>query len=449
MKNLFKIIIAIIFVFNGLNTTQASDLSKLIKESPLDKTSVVAVSVKNVETGKTVFEYNEEKLLHPASTLKVFTTFPALDALGDDYCFKTQFYAYKDDLYVKLGADPFLNSQHLKDTIKLIKSQGYKTFKNIYFDDSIIDNVEWGVGWMWDDGTNPLMQKFSAYNLDNNLLNLFLCIDMQDSVSVKYPLNYTIPVLNAVVKGDSNKVYALRQDWVSPDIVCLKGTIASEYDVQVPINNMKRYFENRLFNYLNRSKINVENQTCLTASIPEEAVKIAEIANPANSAIGSILKASDNKTAETLAKVAGGVKTNSTGTLANQLKVFYDFWEKNDVDTTGLIIADASGVSRNNLINVDFMTNALNKLYDLKGEKFMKSALSQPGEGTLSNRMLDYRGSVYLKTGTLSNISGITGYVVADNGKTYSVAILIQNFAYPMVQVKAFENQIIKDIKKL
>ena len=95
------------------------------------------------------------------------------------------------------------------------------------------------------------------------------------------------------------------------------------------------------------------------------------------------------------------------------------------------------------------MTNALNSLYKVKGADYMKSVLAQPGEGTLSERMLNHRGSLYLKTGTLANISGLTGYVVADNGKTYSVAILIQNFAYPMVQVKAFENQIIEDIKKL
>ena len=161
------------------------------------------------------------------------------------------------------------------------------------------------------------------------------------------------------------------------------------------------------------------------------------------------MKSSDNKTAETLAKVAGGIKYQKRADLSSQIKVFYEYWAKNKVDTTGIMIADACGVSRNNLVSVDFMTNALNSLYKVKGADYMKSVLAQPGEGTLSERMLNHRGSLYLKTGTLANISGLTGYVVADNGKTYSVAILIQNFAYPMVQVKAFENQIIEDIKKL
>ena len=79
----------------------------------------------------------------------------------------------------------------------------------------------------------------------------------------------------------------------------------------------------------------------------------------------------------------------------------------------------------------------------------MKGSLAQPGEGTMSNRLLNYRGSFYLKTGTLSNISAITGYVLADNGKTYSVAIITQNFIYPMVDVKIFENQMLEAIMKL
>jgi len=449
MKNIFKLAVTTLILFGAMTTVQASELNKLIKSSPLDKTSVVAISVKEAETGKSVFEYNESKLLHPASTLKVFTAFPALDALGEDYNFQTTFYEYKNDLYIKLGADPFLNSQNLKDIAKLIKAQGYKNFKNVYFDDSIMDNVEWGIGWMWDDGTNPLMQKFSAYNLDDNLASITVSKDASGIPTVSTSSLYSMPVLNNLKAGDSNSIYAVRHDWASPDIICLTGTVAGGATVRVPINNMRHYFEKRLFNYFDRSKIKVENQMTMVKQVPSGAKKIAEVKNPATATLGSILKSSDNKTAETLAKVAGGVKYEKRADLSSQIKVFYEYWAKNKVDTTGIMIADACGVSRNNLVSVDFMTNALNSLYKVKGADYMKSVLAQPGEGTLSERMLNHRGSLYLKTGTLANISGLTGYVVADNGKTYSVAILIQNFAYPMVQVKAFENQIIEDIKKL
>ena len=75
-----------------------------------------------------------------------------------------------NDLYIKLGADPFLTSSDLEQLIDLAKAKNIISPKNIYLDASIFDNVEWGEGWQWDDDLNPLMPKFSAYNLDGNLL---------------------------------------------------------------------------------------------------------------------------------------------------------------------------------------------------------------------------------------------------------------------------------------
>lgn len=447
MKKITKIILSTILLFAGVTGAKASDMTKFLQSSPLDKTSTVSVSVKDVQTGKSVFEYNEKKLLHPASTLKVFTTFPALDALGEDYGFETSFFIYQNNLYVKLGADPFLTSANLKEAVNQIKGAGIKDLKSIYFDDSITDNVEWGIGWMWDDGTNPLMQKYGAYNLDNNLITLTITKDVNGTPIINS--DYNTACINAIKSGTTTDVYAIRHDWISPEIICLKGTIASDTAIQVPINNLQRYFEKRLFYCLNRSNIKIENKTVKKGQIPEKAVCVCKISHSANSVVGNILKNSNNMNAETLAKVAGGVKNEKTGTIEEQIKLFYEYWNKNKVDTTGIIIADASGVSRNNLITTDFMTNALNSLYKTQGTEKMFGYLAKPGEGTMDNRLLNYRGSLFLKTGTLSNISGLTGYIISDKGKTYSVAILIQNFTYPVSQVKIFENKIIEEIKKL
>lgn len=447
MKNLSKLILSAIFLFTSITNVTAAEITKTLQSSPLDKSSTIAVSVKEVETGKTVFDYNGKKLLHPASTLKVFTTFPSLDVLGEDYGFETSFYTYKDNLYIKLGADPFLTSLNLKDAAKQIKALGFRNFKNVYIEDRIIDNVEWGIGWMWDDGTNPLMQKYSAYNLDNNLTTLTVSKDANDSPIINS--EFKVPCINALKSGNSTNIYAIRHDWVSPEIICLKGTVAGNTAVQVPINNLERYFENRLFYYLNRSKIKVENQSLQKAKVPEKAIFMYRVAHSASSVANNILKNSSNMNAEVMAKVAGGVKAEKTGTIEEQINLFYNYWKKNEVDTTGIIIADASGVSRNNLVTTDFMTNALNKLYKTQGSAKMFGYLAQPGEGTMDNRLLNYRGSIFLKTGTLSNISGLTGYIIANNGKTYSVAILIQNFAYPITKIKQFENELIGEIKKL
>lgn len=447
MKNFIKLLLVFAIIFSA-KTCFATQINSIIKTSPLDKTSTIAVSVKDAETGKTVYEYNEQKLLHPASTLKVFTTIPAIDTLESDYVFKTDFYVYNNNLYVKLSGDPLLSSENLKYVMKDIKAAGYKNFNNVYIDDSVLDNVEFGVGWMWDDGTNKYVKKFSAYNLDNNVLNIRVYTE-NGNVKTDMTSIYKVPIINIVKAGDKNNLTAVRHDWISPDIICIKGTVNGSGNVQVPINNMEKYFNYRLYATMKKINIKVANDVFLKGTAPENAKCVASITHPLNLVIPKIFQESSNKDCETVVKIAGGVSENSTGTLENTINLFYDYWNSKSVDTTGLVLADASGLSRNNLITTDFMTNALNAIYKNKSFDEISEILAQPGDGTLSNRLLNLRGSVWLKTGTLENISGLTGYVKADNGKIYSVAILIQNFNSPVKQIKEFENEIINSVKSL
>ena len=448
MKNIFRAILSVAAIFGGLNAFANSQLATTVNSSPLETSSVVAVSVKEADTGKVLYQHNERKLLHPASTLKIFTTIPAMEELGDEYEFTTTFYTANNNLYVKAGADPFLTSTELKNAIKSIKGKGYHSFNKVYFDGSIIDNAEWGIGWMWDDTTNKRMQKFSAYNVDNNLVNIEVAKGENGVVTAKS--NVPLPVINSISAGDKDDIFAVRNDWISPEVILVAGSIKSPVKtVQVPLNNLKRYYQQTIMKSIKNAKITLQQPICLEEKVPENAKVLLEIKNPVTPAYEKIFKNSDNLCSETVAKIAGGQKSGETGSFSNQTKMFYDYWQANGVDTKGIVIADASGVSRNNLVTVDFMTNALDKIYVNKQEQFIKDTFAQPGEGTFSNRLLNYRGYVFLKSGTLANISGLAGYVKADNGKTYSVAILIQNFTYPENQVKIFENRLIEEIKKL
>ena len=448
MKNIFRAILSVAAIFGGLNAFANSQLATTVNSSPLETSSVVAVSVKEADTGKVLYQHNERKLLHPASTLKIFTTIPAMEELGDEYEFTTTFYTANNNLYVKAGADPFLTSTELKNAIKSIKGKGYHSFNKVYFDGSIIDNAEWGIGWMWDDTTNKRMQKFSAYNVDNNLVNIEVAKGEDGVITAKS--NVPLPVINSISAGDKDDIFAVRNDWISPEVILVAGSIKSPVKtVQVPLNNLKRYYQQTIMKSIKNAKITLQQPICLEEKVPENAKVLLKIKNPVTPAYEKIFKNSDNLCAETIAKIAGGQKSGETGSFSNQTKMFYDYWQANGVDTKGIVIADASGVSRNNLVTVDFMTNALDKIYVNKQEQFIKDTFAQPGEGTFSNRLLNYIGYVFLKSGTLANISGLAGYVKADNGKTYSVAILIQNFTYPENQVKIFENRLIEEIKKL
>lgn len=457
MKNLFKllltsIVLSLLIVPSfAKNVIQENKFDTLIKPTALNKTSTIAVSVKEVASGNVVYEYNQDKLLNPASTLKMFTTPVAIDYLGNDYCFKTQLYVDKhNNLYVKLGADPMLTSLDLKRLIRNLKAQNRKKLNNIYIDDSIVDNMDWGIGWMWDDETNPFMPKFSAYNLDDNLFKINVSKD-ESGTSSKILVQgiYSVAVLNRVAVSNSSNITVNRYNWQSPDIIELSGTVNTPVVVSVPISNMRRYFCYKLSEYLINDGIKYNNENFLGGSVPKNSKLIAEVSHSMTSVVPLILKNSNNKASETLSKVAASKVSNATGTNDAMIKMFYDYYKNHNISTENITLADASGVSRNDLISVDWMSDALNKIYTLPTFEFIQNNMAQPGEGTLNNRLYDLRGNVWLKTGSISNASGITGYVKAKNNKVYSVAILTQNFKQTQSEVKQLEDSIIKLIYEL
>lgn len=451
MKKLFKIFLVFSIFLTTVMQVDAkqipivSKFDRIIKDSAVSKNATVAVSIKEATSGRVVYETNESTLLHPASTLKLFTTTAAINTLGKDYNFKTQFFVdSKNNLYVKLGADPTLTSADLKQVVKSLRAQGLKTFNNIYIDDSIVDNVEWGIGWMWDDDMNPAMPKFSAYNLDDNILKISILLSPDgQSISVKPVLNYPIAIVNTLKPGTETNIKVCRYNWLSPDIVELKGTVAASTIVDLPLNNLRRYFTFKLADCLNNYHIKYVDGNFVSALVPKDARMVAEVSHGIDSILPLILKDSNNKAAESLFKVAGSKFSNSTGTNEDEINMFNTFYTNNKIDTKSICIVDGSGVSRNNLISVDWMTNALDKIYTLNTFTYIKDNMAKSGDGTLKNRFMDLRGNVWLKTGTMSNISGLTGYVISKNNKIYSVAILTQNFMVPQSEAKKLEDDII------
>ena len=164
-----KLVLLFIFVFClTLNSVFAesvkSSINNVISQSSINK-GAISVSVRDMSNGKTVYELNPKMPVSPASIQKIVTSTPAIITLGSDYRFRTRLYKNSNNEYlIVLGADPYLTSKDLDKLVRVISKEP----TSIGIDDSIIDKNEWGEGWQWDDDLNPLMPKFSAYNIDKN-----------------------------------------------------------------------------------------------------------------------------------------------------------------------------------------------------------------------------------------------------------------------------------------
>lgn len=448
MKNLLKLFTLIILFFMVTTPTfaiQTNKIDKLIKNSPLYESSTIAISIKNASNNNVIYELNQKKLLHPASTLKLFTTYAALDTLGYEYQFKTGFYKdSQNNLYIKLGADPLLTNQELRNALETIKSKGFNCFANLYIDDSIIDKKEFAQGWMWDDDVNPYTPKVSAYNLDSNTVKVNMFKNSQGLAELQPKTSYPMSIYS-YIKTDSKDNYLdiERYNWNNPELLEVYGTVKNPVPFSVPISSMRRYFIHYIEKYLEDSKIQITSTLFASKMVPSNAELLTEIQHPISNTIPLILQNSNNLMAETIFKLAAAQKYAATGSEILAEKLFKEFYQTIGIDTSGILVKDGCGVSRNNLIYTDWMTTTLNKLYESKDFETYRDNMAQPGDGTLSNRLFDLRGDAWLKTGSLSNISAIAGYVKSLDGNTYSVAILIQNYNDKPLNVKKFENDII------
>lgn len=448
MRKTFKLLVIFFVLSVFVGAAQAkpflNPIASAVKKADISKGALISISVKEVNTGKKKFEMNANTPMTPASIQKIATLLPAVDTLGVDYEFKTQLYKNKDnDLYLKLGADPYLTSSDLKEMIKTLANYKITAPKVFSIDDSILDSNEWGEGWQWDDDLNPLIPKFGSYNIDKNLLTVSVVPTVSGApADISTTVFYPTAFINNVITGDKTEIQLTRKNYISPDVINADGTVSRDTDIQIPVNYPRRYFILRLEEILRRQKISYYGDFN-RLKLPKNTCMISEVKHPLSSAFEDILKNSNNMIAESVFKIAGGKYSNETGSTAAAEEMFNDYYKKLGVKTDNIKIVDGSGVSKNNLVTADFMTEILVKAYSNKNFD-LKNSLAGPGEGTLKDRMLYFKGNLKAKTGTLTNISSVTGYLTAKSGKTYAFCIIVNDPKSKSADKKSFEEYLLR-----
>lgn len=447
MRKFISLLLSLCFTFTAAN---AKPENKILGNLNINK-SAVSVSIKDISTGNSIFELNDKMPMMPASTLKVITSSAAVDTLGKDFQFSTKLYkSVNNDLYFKLSGDPFLSYNDLLQLLDEAKLKNIISPKNIYADASIFDNVEWGEGWQWDDDLNPLMPKFSAYNLDGNILKIEVTPGVNKtpaSIVVKpfYPITF-MNLVNTDLSSGENKVVLSRNNNIAPNVISAQGTVSKTQTLKIPVNNPKMYFSIRLSDAIREKKLDYY-KSINSAVLPDKNVYlVGETTHDLPAILSSILKNSNNMSAETLFKMAGAKWSGEQGNIENSLDMVNNYLKKINIDSQDIKIVDGSGVSKNNIVTADFMTNFL--VYKSSQDDFeeFKSFLPAPGEGTLKNRMLYFKENLNAKTGTLSDTSAIVGYIKSRKGKIYAFDIMINDAKTSAADKKNIEEQILRQI---
>ncbi len=448
-----KLIITLICILSSINIAMAKNIpnffDKAFSETGVSK-HAVSFSVQDIDRPKKIYELNSEKPMMPASTQKIITTLPAIEVLGENYNFSTKLYKNKsaNEYYLVLGADPYLTIKDLKTLLSNIDLPKDKNISKFYIDDSIFDKNEWGEGWQWDDDLNPLMPKFSAYNIDGNLVRVKLTPLKNQPPQIETNVFYPTLMMNFVRNGEKNDITVSRKNYISANELTFEGEIATSTEISIPVNNMKEYFNFRVKESLKSNKLHYYDKIETKKLPTNNVVLIGEITHPISLAVKDIYENSNNLVAETVFKLAGAKYTKKMGTFDNSYKMIEDFAKNNAIDLSSVKIVDGSGVSKNNLMTTKFMTEYLVQAVKNNDYDKIVSMLPTPNTeyGTLQNRMLFLEKKLYAKTGTLSDVSGLVGYIETKKGHKYAFSILINDAKSSKIEKKTFEELIVREI---
>lgn len=450
---MFKKIFLSLFLFFAINHCAFADemsnaINDILHSFDFDRDSVVSISVKDKETGLNLYEKNSYKFLNPASALKLFTMAASIDTLGENFNFDTAFYKdEKENLYLKLSGDPLLTSENINTLVQNLKKNHKGKINKIYIDDTVIDKVPYPDGWTVDDFW-PNSPKISPYMVDFNTVSVDFYINPdRNDIKIIQKSPYKFVFVNKLNISDKTNINFVQDD--IHNTINIEGEISGNISKKLPVLNPKYFFCKKLNDSLNKNGITFHDKF-LFGKIPDNAKEIAKFSRSLSDVVKYTLTNSDNLCAEMVFKTAGAkyakekspVRNDFTsfGTNQNAINMFYDFCEKKELDSKQVKIRDGSGVSRYNVMNTNWMTNALLKL-NIEYEKYLPTS----NEGTLLKRMRELKDCVYFKTGTLYGTSSLVGIIKTDD-KKYCFASIILSYNRNKSLIKGIEDEIVYEI---
>jgi D-alanyl-D-alanine carboxypeptidase/D-alanyl-D-alanine-endopeptidase (penicillin-binding protein 4) len=176
------------------------------------------------------------------------------------------------------------------------------------------------------------------------------------------------------------------------------------------------------------------------AAEPDTGVELARRASaPLIEDLRVTAKVSQNLHAELDLRAVGRAKRN-IGSVEAGLDELKEFLIEIGVPASGFNITDGSGLARLNLVSPDTVVRLLRFMYASPARENFLSILPVGGQdGTLNARFSDpaMAGRVHAKTGSLSHVSALSGYMQRKRGDWIAFSILVNNYNGPTSEVRA------------
>lgn len=412
----------------------------------------VGINVINQANGETIYSYNPDKLLIPASTIKLITSGTALEILGADYRFKTQIaytgeidkYGVLDgDIVLTAGADPTLGSEYfqdhyfgfLKNWVMQVKASGIKNVNgDLILDAGIYDTEKIPDSWIWSDIGNYYGAGPNAFTVYDNMFRITFSSPKKAGRPTKviqtYPVIDGLQIDNEVLSADNNSDNAYVFGGPFDKNRVIRGTIPRNrkaFIIKASIPNPEEVLAKAFLQALLAEGVSVDGKTCFEKGVSKRTKLIYSQESPTLAEIAEVLNhESVNLFAEHFLKQIA-VEKNHLGNRNDAIAIEKEFWEDKGLNMNSVFIEDGSGLSHFNAVAPAFFTNFLKRM--ASNNAFVES-LPVAGEGTF--KQFDIKRfpgkTLQAKSGSMTRVRCYSGYLTTDNGNRLIFSFMFNHF---------------------
>ena len=423
------ILLFLVFIFalprvqaqEAISNAERDRLSRLLTDSEVFAEGHTGFSLYDLESGTELSAYNADRLFVPASNVKLLTFYVANRILGN--MAPAVFYQRSAERYEVWGTGyPLtLHPEFLTEDMVTPWLRQTELPVTINFPPAETDLPRYGSGWSWDDYNGGYVFERSTFPMFGNRLfiqNQEIAKTGRNRIFSSPPNFINQLQLNPGQRRRINREESGNNFTVRPNYLSRSGS---------PLQRSVRLSPFWMVNELNAAVPGLDATLERKDYPPPEALRTYEVTLP-DTVYRRFLQNSDNYLAEQLLLTAAAKRY---GRPDEEAIIDYA------VDTLfpplgieNLRWADGSGLSRYSLVTPRHLTTLLIALEKEVGRKRMTNLLPEGGtNGTLERRFDGAREPyVWAKTGTLSGVTCLSGYVRTKTGRWLAFSFLHNNF---------------------
>jgi D-alanyl-D-alanine carboxypeptidase/D-alanyl-D-alanine-endopeptidase (penicillin-binding protein 4) len=410
--------------------------------------SSVSIAVQDVDQNRIVLGINPKMPMNPASTMKLVTTYAGLELLGPAYRWHTEAFlsgSIKDgvlegDLILKGGGDPDITLEAFWLMLRGLRARGLKDIHgDLVLDRSRFRTAEYDAGRFDGDSLRPYNVGADALLLNFKAIRFQFWPD-SDAGSVRATADPPIvDVANAMRLGEGpcgewrERIKADFQAGPPSPRAQFNGIYSQscgEKDWHVALLSPNEYAI-ALFRALWRELGGTISGTVREGAVPQQARPFGSYESPTLSeVVRDMNKFSNNVMARQLFLTIAAEELGTPATTEAAQRAIKAWLAKKGLDFPELSIENGSGLSRTDRISARSLAALLVSAFHSPSMPELLASLPLVAvDGTMRKRLKNgaVAGQAHIKTGSLSDVRAIAGYVLDRSGRRQAVAMIVNH----------------------